>query len=143
MKQAYCAKQAAIAAGKDLIGFDIADWLVGKFDSFVDAHSGPVISPNAPNPFSAASSASASPPSFPLLSPVATTVTVLQWGADQVQTDSGAQQLIRQALRDEGWKISTKAVSRGASRFGKFLGAFGALLTANTAWNTYNACMSN
>ncbi len=142
-KVRMCLAEAAKAVGKDLIGSDIAEYAVGKLDEVVMANGGPVVSTDAPNATALATQGTPSTsPSIFDIAPIATSVSILDWGAGYVQGSSGAQEIVRQALREEGTKVSRKAIAKGASRFGKFFTAFGAFVTIYSAWDTYRQCMS-
>jgi RHS repeat-associated protein len=148
-KSTYCFGQAAKAVGQELVGFEIANGAVNGLDSFVASHSGPVVSPNSPNallspsvagPFAESSSPA---PSASDIAIVGTSAHVLDGLAESIHHSPFWQQELRRAARGQGFKVSTKAVSKFAKTGGKILGALGAALTAYSGWESYNACMKD
>ena len=65
-----------------------------------------------------------------------------QYTADAVASSTAAKAAIRTALRKEAVKVSTKAVGKAAAKFGKGLGAASLVLTADSAYEAYKACMA-
>jgi hypothetical protein len=70
------------------------------------------------------------------------TVDIAKRGAEGVAKSVVAQAAIRQAVRAEGMKVSTKAVAKLAAKTGKFAGFAGAVLTAASAYEAYQRCMA-
>ena len=63
--------------------------------------------------------------------------------AEHVAESHAAQVAIKGALRSEGVKISASAVGKRARVFGKGFAAVGAVLTAKTAYDAYDACKND
>jgi RHS repeat-associated protein len=137
-----CIAQGLQATGKELIGYDIVTYGVGKVDNWAMAHSSyPVISPNAANPFGP--SMSVSPPSPTDIAIAAGSVHALEIGADSLHESAGAQQAIKVALRSEGLKVSKKAVGKVVANGGKILGRFGIALAGYTFIESVRGCMGD
>jgi hypothetical protein len=62
-------------------------------------------------------------------------------GAGHLAKSVVAQAAIRQALKQQGTRVSVKAVGRTAKTFGKVAGAIGFGLTGLSAYETYQQCM--
>jgi hypothetical protein len=89
-------------------------------DDFADAAAG-----NRPSGLSASSDA----------------VDLAKRGAGHVTKSVVAQAAIRQALKQQGTRVSVKAVGRTAKIFGKVAGGVGFALTGFSAYETYQQCM--
>ena len=112
-KEAYCLKQAAIGAGKDVTG-------IGLVQDIADA-------------------ASASDPSKVSAGDA---TDLVKRGADAIGESAVAQAAIRQGLRAQGMKVPMKGVGRVASKAGKVAGAIGLGLTTISAYEAYQECMA-
>ena len=132
IKEDFCAKQAALAVGKNAIAYDLMSKLADKATDAFDNWEGL----NYPN-VGGGSSGSSLPSS-----PGESVVNGVDKAASFVATNSAAQQFVRAALRSEGVKVSARAVGSTAGVVGKYAGAAGTAYTIVDAVRAFQACMA-
>jgi RHS repeat-associated protein len=135
VKVAACYSEALKNTIKSAVGIDLLEKGVDLVDDFVMSHSGPVISPNDASQPSTGSVVSA-------VAGAAAGVGVVKTGAKILATNETAQQLGRQALREEGYKVSAKAVAKFGTKAGKILGPLSALFAGYSFDQAFQACMA-